>query len=120
MEKDPFYNRVLLPEYVSDELSWEALEKLKNGELQKLNVHLHPGIGIINIDETLKSVTATDGTEHSYDLLIMATGSRAFVPSDVKMDVPGRFTMRERGDADRLKHYLSLVEAFWVLNLPQL
>ena len=112
MEKDPFYNRVLLPEYVSDELSWEALEKLKNGELQKLNVHLHPGIGIINIDETLKSVTATDGTEHSYDLLIMATGSRAFVPSDVKMDVPGRFTMRERGDADRLKHYLQAT------NLP--
>ncbi|WP_396635765.1 molybdopterin-dependent oxidoreductase [Maribacter sp. R77961] len=106
MEKDPFYNRVLLPEYVSDELSWEALEKLKNGELQKLNVQLHPGIGITNIDEILKSITATDGTEHAYDLLVMATGSRAFVPSDVKMDVPGRFTMRERGDADRLKHYL--------------
>jgi len=77
MEKDPFYNRVLLPEYVSDELSWEALEKLKNGELQKLNVQLHPGIGITNIDEILKSVTATDGTEHAYDLLVMATGSRA-------------------------------------------
>lgn len=27
--KRPFYNRVLLPEYVSEELSWEALEKLK-------------------------------------------------------------------------------------------
>jgi ferredoxin-nitrate reductase len=106
MEKDPFYNRVLLPEYVSDELSWEALEKLKNGELQKLEVSLHPGIGIVKIDDALKCVTDTNGTEHSYDLLIMATGSRAFVPSDVKMDMPGRFTMRERGDADKLKQYL--------------
>jgi len=105
-EKDPFYNRVLLPEYVSDELSWESLEKLKNGELQKLNVTLHPGIGITKIDEQEKTVTDTDGIEHSYDLLIMATGSRAFVPSGVKMDVPGRFTMRERGDADKLKQYL--------------
>ncbi|AZQ59223.1 NAD(P)H-nitrite reductase [Maribacter sp. MJ134] len=106
MEKDPFYNRVLLPEYVSDELSWEALEKLKNGELQKLEVSLHPGIGIVKIDDSLKFVTDTNGTEHSYDLLVMATGSRAFVPSDVKMDMPGRFTMRERGDADKLKQYL--------------
>ncbi len=106
MEKDPFYNRVLLPEYVSDELSWEALEKLKNGELQKLEVSLHPGIGIVKIDDSLKCVTDTNGTEHSYDLLVMATGSRAFVPSDVKMDMPGRFTMRERGDADKLKQYL--------------
>lgn len=105
-EKDPFYNRVLLPEYVSDELSWASLEKLKKGELQKLNVNLHPGIGITKIDEIAKEVIDTEGAVHSYDLLIMATGSRAFVPSDVKMDFPGRFTMRERGDADKLKQYL--------------
>ncbi len=105
-EKDPFYNRVLLPEYVSDELSWESLEKLKKGELKKLHVILHPGIGIVDIDEVQKVVTDTDGNNHSYDILVMATGSRAFVPSEVKMDVPGRFTMRERGDADKLKKYL--------------
>ncbi len=105
-EKDPFYNRVLLPEYVSDELSWQSLEKLKQGELQKLNVDLHPGVGITQVDEIGKTVTDTNGNEHSYDLLVMATGSRAFVPSEVKMDMPGRFTMRERGDADKLKYYL--------------
>lgn len=105
-EKDPFYNRVLLPEYVSDELSWAALEKLKKGELQKLNVNLHPGVGITSIDRDAKTVCDTEGNAHTYDLLVMATGSRAFVPSEVKMDVPGRFTMRERGDADKLKQYL--------------
>ena len=105
-EKDPFYNRVLLPEYVSDELSWEALEKLKKGELQKMDVILHPGIGITHIDEVNKQVTDTEGTVHSYDLLIMATGSRAFVPSEVQINMPGRFTMRERNDADKLKEYL--------------
>ena len=106
-EKDPFYNRVLLPEYVSDELSWESLEKLKKGELQKLEISLHPGIGITAVNEIQKTVTDTQGNTHSYDLLVMATGSRAFVPSDLKMDLPGRFTMRERGDADRLKQYLN-------------
>ncbi|MUH38334.1 NAD(P)H-nitrite reductase, partial [Zobellia amurskyensis] len=105
-EKDPFYNRVLLPEYVSDELSWEALEKLKSGELQKLNVNLHSGIGISDVNTSMKQVTDSYGLIHSYDLLIMATGSRAFVPSEVQIELPGRFTMRERGDADKLKQYL--------------
>ena len=105
-ERDPFYNRVLLPEYVSDELSWKALEKLKKGELRKLEVTLHPGIGITQIDATNKKVTDAVGNVHSYDLLVMATGSRAFVPSEMEMNLPGRFTMRERRDADRLKSYL--------------
>jgi ferredoxin-nitrate reductase len=97
---------VLLPEYVNDDLSWEALEKLKESELQKLDVSLHPGIGISQIDRVNKQVTDTTGTVHSYDLLVMATGSRAFVPSEMEMNLSGRFTMRERGDADRLKSYL--------------
>ncbi|MGB6150849.1 MAG: molybdopterin-dependent oxidoreductase [Pricia sp.] len=105
-ENDPFYNRVLLPEYVNDDLSWSALEKLKIGELQKLDVTLHPGLGIAEIDRANKQVTDADGNQHDYDLLIMATGSRSFVPIDVDIKLPGRFTMRERGDAERLKAYL--------------
>ncbi|MEO9512084.1 MAG: molybdopterin-dependent oxidoreductase [Flavobacteriaceae bacterium] len=105
-EAHPFYNRVLLPEYVNEELPWEALKKLKDGELEKLNVSLYPSNGIQKIIPNDKSVIDDLGNTHSYDLLIMATGSSAFVPNDVRMDLPGRFTMRERSDADRLKRYL--------------
>ena len=105
-EKDPFYNRVLLPEYVSNELSWQSLEKLKKGELKKLNIKLHAGVGVSKINDDKKQVTDANGVTHNYNLLIMATGSRAFVPSDVPINLPGRFTMRERGDADKLKKYL--------------
>ncbi|MEB8346497.1 molybdopterin-dependent oxidoreductase [Flavobacteriaceae bacterium KMM 6898] len=105
-EKEPFYNRVLLPEYVSEELSWEALEKLKKGELQNLNINLYPGVGILTIDKEHKIITDSNNEVHSYDLLVLATGSRAFVPSDVQINMPGRFTMRERGDADDLRKYL--------------
>lgn len=105
-EKDPFYNRVLLPEYVSEELSWEALEKLKKGELQKLNLTLHSDISIRSIDKENKKVIDSNNTEHAYDILILATGSRAFVPSEAQINLPGRFTMRERRDADDLRTYL--------------
>lgn len=106
-EEHPFYNRVLLPEYVNNDLGWEALQKLKKGELEKLKVELFANNGIQKIDRKAKQVTDDQGATHHYDLLIMATGSRAFVPNDVRMDLPGRFTMRERGDADRLKAYLA-------------
>ncbi len=105
-EAYPFYNRVLLPEYVNEELPWESLQKLKQGELEKLRVQLYPSNGITAIDTKEKKVTDDMGLQHGYDLLILATGSRAFVPSEVRMDLPGRFTMRERTDADRLKRYL--------------
>jgi ferredoxin-nitrate reductase len=36
----------------------------------------------------------------------MATGSRAFVPNNAQLDAPGRFTLRSKIDADRLKNHL--------------
>ena len=106
-EAFPFYNRVLLPEYLNGHLNWEQLEKFKNGELAKLEVYLHESTGIRSINRIAKTVTDTHGKVHTYDKLVIATGSRAFVPKDVPMELPGIFTMRNRGDADRLKTFLN-------------
>jgi ferredoxin-nitrate reductase len=105
-EEYPFYNRVLLPEYLNGHRDWAALEKFKAGELARLHVHLHQATGIAAINRQARTVTDTRGQVHGYDKLILATGSRAFVPRDVPTDLPGIFTMRNRGDADRLKTFL--------------
>ncbi len=105
-EQTPFYNRVLLPEYVSEELTWEQLQKIKKGELDKLKVNLHANVYITEIDRENKKVLDSNGVLHDYDIVIMATGSRAFVPKDAQLDLPGRFTMRNKADADGLKDYL--------------
>ena len=105
-EPNLFYNRVLLPEYVTEELSWEQLLKIRNAELDKLNVNLHPENSILKIDKANKIAVDVNGVSHSYDRLIMATGSRAFIPKDVQIELPGRFTMRNKGDADKFKNYL--------------
>ncbi|WOK08529.1 molybdopterin-dependent oxidoreductase [Imperialibacter roseus] len=102
-EEFPFYNRVLLPEYINDQKQWEDLLKFKIGEFEQLNVHLHQSNSIESIDPALKMVTDQFGVSHSYDTLVMATGSRAFVPPDVPMHLPGIFTMRDRRNADELK-----------------
>ncbi len=106
-EAYPFYNRVLLPEYVSDHLSWEGLEKIKRNELRKLNVHLHGETSVEELDLTQKTLLDSKGFPHHYDVLIGATGSRPYVPREVPIHLEGVFSMRERSDADRLKSYLT-------------
>ncbi len=105
-ELHPFYNRVLLPEYVTEELTWEQLQKIKEHELKKLRISLHTDLSIEKIDPKNQIVTDSLGQEHPYDKLVLATGSRAFVPKDAQLDLPGRFTMRSKVDADRFKSYL--------------
>ncbi len=106
-EENPFYNRVLLPEYVSEELTWEQLQKLKKGEVEKLKLALHTGLEISSVNSESKYIIDGNGEKHSYDKLIIATGSRAFVPGDAPLNLPGRFTMRNKVDADNLKNYLA-------------
>lgn len=105
-EPYPFYNRVMLPEYINEEMTWDELQKIKKGELEKLNVTLHASCSIEKIDKENKTITDSNGNIHPYDILIMGTGSRAFIPKDVRMDIPGSFTMRSRKDADDLKAHL--------------
>ncbi|MCH7409514.1 molybdopterin-dependent oxidoreductase [Belliella sp. DSM 111904] len=106
-EEHPFYNRVLLPDYVSKHKTWAELQKLKVGELEQLNVKLFVKNGIEQIDAENKFVLDESGNQHPYDVLILATGSRAFVPADVPVYLPGIFTMRSKNHADDLVNYLN-------------
>lgn len=110
-EPNAFYNRVLLPEYISDHLGWDKLEKMNAGTQRKLGFDLLTERTVERIDREKKIVLTNDGTVHSYDHLIIATGSRPFVPRDVPVQLPGVFTMRRREDADGLKEYLQLGDA---------
>ncbi|WP_027394084.1 nitrate reductase [Aquimarina latercula] len=105
-EPYPFYNRVLLPEYVSEELTWEQLQKMREGSMESLNVTLSTSNPVTEINREEKYLIDSKGEKHEYDIVLMATGSRAFVPKEVPIHLPGRFTMRDRGDADKLKNYL--------------
>ncbi len=105
-EENPFYNRVLLPEYVTAKLSWQELLKIKEDALTKLNITMKSGVAIDNVDTKDKIITDSKGVKHTFDSLIMATGSRPFIPENAQLHLPGRFTIRKKEDADRLKNYL--------------
>ena len=104
-ENFPFYNRVMLPDYISGVQSWEQLIKMKESEESGYNIRLYKGVSIEKIDRENKCVTDSTGRTTYYDVLIMATGSRAAVPRNVP-ELKGIFTMRSRTDADEFKNHV--------------
>ncbi|MBI1780420.1 MAG: molybdopterin-dependent oxidoreductase [Sphingobacteriales bacterium] len=104
-EDFPFYNRVLLPDYISGSLQWHSLIKMSDAEEYDYNIKLHRGVSIENIDRENKTVTDSKGVIHTYDVLLLATGSRAAMLRDVP-SMKGIFTMRSRMDADNFKHHV--------------
>ncbi|MGZ5134507.1 MAG: molybdopterin-dependent oxidoreductase [Flavitalea sp.] len=106
-ESYPFYNRVMLPDYISGVQGWDKLVKMKESEEPGFNIKLRKGISIEKIDRENKCVTDSDGQITYYDILILATGSRAALPKTVPQ-LPGIFTMRSRTDADDFKGHLPI------------
>jgi ferredoxin-nitrate reductase len=104
-EAFPFYNRVMLPDYISGAQEWLQLIKMKDEEESTYKITLHRGVSIEHIDRKAKVVTDSKGEEHSYDVLLLATGSRPFMLKDIP-DLKGIFTMRSRTDADSFKNHV--------------
>ncbi len=105
-EDHPFYNRVMLPDYINGTQNWQQLIKMKDEEEFDFDIKLHRGISIENIDCTNKMLTDHLNNKHSYDILILATGSRAATMKEMP-EIEGVFTMRTRNDADHFKNYLN-------------
>jgi ferredoxin-nitrate reductase len=106
----PFYNRVMLPDYIAGHQTWEQLVKLREDQFVEANIVVHKGISIVDIDRKNKVVTDSNGKEHTYDRLILGMGSRAFMPPNVPK-LKGIFNMRSRLDADSLMPFLQKKEA---------
>lgn len=104
-EDVPFYNRVLLPDYISGALAWNALVKMSEEEEGEHTIRLHRGVSIEHVDRQQKTVTDSLGRVHHYDVLLMATGSRAALLKDVP-PMNGIFTMRNRTDADSFRTHI--------------
>ena len=105
-ENFPFYNRVMLPDYISGTQQWRQLVKMKDEEEFNFNIRLHRGLSIESINRQNKTVTDSLGNIHHYDRLVLATGSRATILNDIPA-LQGIFTMRSRTDADQFKLHIN-------------
>lgn len=104
-EDQPFYNRVMLPDYISGTQQWAQLVKMTDEEENLLDITLHRGVSVNEIDREQKTVTDSNGNIHAYDVLILAMGSRAATLRDTP-PLEGIFTMRNRRDADSFVRHI--------------
>lgn len=109
-----FYNRVMLPEYLSKHKHWRDLEKLRKSEWLELGVTLIPR-KINQLITEDNSIIDDLGEVHKYDKLIVATGSRATTMKNIS-PINGVFTMRRREDADGLMHHISAGDSVVVVG----
>jgi ferredoxin-nitrate reductase len=78
---------------------------MKDSEEPAYNIRMLKGVSVERIDRANKQVTDSRGLKYSYDILILATGSRPARPKNVPI-LPGIFTMRSRTDADNFKKHM--------------
>jgi nitrite reductase (NADH) large subunit len=103
-EVRPAYDRVHLSEFFSGK-SAEDLTLAPADWYSNNNITLHLGDPVQHIDRELKKVSSFHGLEAFYDVLIMATGSSAFVPTIPGVDKQGVFIYRTIEDLELMTSY---------------
>ena len=101
-ESDPAYDRVALSSYVGE---WDraALALPDNRFDDDSDVTLRVGTRVAAIDRQARRVVTEDGEQLTYDTLVLATGSSAFVPPVPGHAGPHRHVYRTLDDLDAIR-----------------
>lgn len=78
-DKD-IYSRCILHRYLGGERSLERLNFVEGNFEELYNVNWIKGMACTGVKPEEKKITLEDGTEVSYDKLLIATGSHTFIP----------------------------------------
>ncbi|MGO2150198.1 MAG: FAD-dependent oxidoreductase [Microbacterium gubbeenense] len=110
------YNRIMIAEYATGEISRESLEIADLDHLAARGVRVLSGRSAARIDRGAREVVLGDGGRVPYDQLVLATGAEATVPAinglerrDPTRDgldpelTGGVIAMRSIGDAERAR-----------------
>lgn len=103
-EIHPAYDRVHLSEYFTNP-SVDHLEMAPRQWYEENDIELISGELIVNIDRENKKVISYKGRKESYDKLVLATGSSAFVPPIAGVEKEGVFVYRTIEDLDSIIEY---------------
>lgn len=95
------YNRVRLTPVLGGDVQFSEIGLMEDvSETSEFELHL--GQRVVKIDRAARHVITADGGVWPYGTLVLATGSRAFVPSIPGRDLAGIFTFRTADDASAL------------------
>lgn len=103
-EPRPAYDRVHLSEFFSGKTADDLLMAPAEWYTQH-NIRLHLGDPVQQIDRVHKTVHSYKDITETYDYLVIATGSSAFVPPIPGVDKKGVFIYRTIEDLEMMRDY---------------
>src|SRR3954447_19623169 len=96
------YNRILLSPVLAGEMTLKDIILNSEEWYASHNIRLHLGKQVVRIDRAARKVISQDGTEESYDRLLLATGSAPVVLPIPGKDLQGVLTYRDIADTEAM------------------
>jgi len=115
-EKYPTYYRVKLTKTLSEETSIENMLVKKEDWYRENDIDLILGEIVEKIDEKNARILLDSGRELSYEKLLVATGSRPFVPPVPGKFRKGVFALRKYDDLGAIKSYIEDIDEMAVIG----
>lgn len=98
-----YYSRCQLHLIAVGQRTEQQAHLLKEGWEKEFNVNFIPNSRVVSLSPETKEIILADKSRHSYDKLLIATGSRTFFPPIKGIEGPGIFGLRNLEDAVELK-----------------
>lgn len=96
------YNRILLSPVLAGEMTLKEIMLNDVDWYAQNGIRLHLGRKVVKIDRAGRKVIAEDGTEESYDRLLLATGSNPFILPVPGTGLRGVITYRDIADTEAM------------------
>ena len=96
------YNRIMLSYILSQEKTFEDTIINHQSWYEKNNITLNKGDKVISIDKENKTIKSESGKIESYDKLLIATGSTAFIPKTKGSQLENVIAFRTKADVDAI------------------
>ena len=101
----PFYYRIRLNEYISQDISEQSLIARYDKWYKDLDIRVKLNTRIVDGDVRKKFIISNNGERLKYDILLIAAGSSSFFPPISGSDKRGVFAVRSIKDAREISSY---------------
>jgi nitrite reductase (NADH) large subunit len=102
-----YYSRIRLPEIFASRLSAQDLAIYKPGWYEEKHIQVYKNREVTGIDRGRKRIEMAHGAAVPYDELVLCMGADSYKPPISNSELDGVFTIREYGDADAIRRYVT-------------
>lgn len=115
-EAVPFYYKIKLPEYICGQIDDRKILAKPSTWYQEQRIALLTGVRVVAADPGQQTVTLHDGRTLPYDRLLLAAGSKPFLPPIKGVEKEGVFTLTTMADAQRIREAAAGIESALVVG----